>query len=210
MLPSAPGAWPRFVIAFSAASLLTLGCSSSSSKKETAEKPERSSTVAIVSGQAGGTFEDTFTVTAVVRAVDQKSRKVTLEGSDGKPATFTAPPEVRNLDQLKVGDKVKATIAQQVDVSVQDESPGAAAKYAEVAARAPRGAKPGALVAESFETVAKVTAIDRDNRTATLKFTDGDTMKIPVREDVQLERYDVGDYVVIRVTEQLTVLVEGR
>ena len=70
-------------------------------------------------------------------------------------------------------------------------------------------AKPGATLAQSYEVVAKVAAIDAGNHTADLTFTNGQTKTIPVRADVELSRYKVGDSVVIRVTESLSVLVKS-
>jgi hypothetical protein len=162
----------------------------------------------IVPGEAGGAFEDSFPAAATIAALDPRTRRVTLKGNDGSTAVFTAPPEVRNFDQLRVGDRVRATIAQQVAIRVQDAGkPGDT--YAEIASRAPKGAKPGGMVAESFQVVAEVVDIDAVNRRATLKFADGDTEAVPVRDDVELKRYKVGDHVVIRVTERLSVIVES-
>ncbi len=45
-------------------------------------------------------------VTATVEAVDLATRMVTLVGPDGKSFVVQAGEQVRNLDQVKVGDKV--------------------------------------------------------------------------------------------------------
>lgn len=172
-------------------------------------KPSRSASVTMVEGQAGGKYEDSFTVSTIVRAVDVRTRQVTLEGSDGAKVTFTAPPEVRNLDQLRVGDHVRATIAEEVEISVREDG-RASVTHTELSARAPKGAKPGAMAAERYEVVAEVTSIDPTKRRVRMKFVDGSTESVLVRDDVELNRYKVGDHVVIRVTDQLTVLVEDR
>ena len=49
------------------------------------------------------------TATAVVQAVDQKNRLLTLKGEDGKVFTIKVGNEVRNLAQVYAGDTVKAT-----------------------------------------------------------------------------------------------------
>jgi Cu/Ag efflux protein CusF len=198
-------------IASAASLFFAVSCSSSSKSPEKAQKPVapgRAASAGVVPGVAGGTYEDTFSAAAVVRGIDAKTRKVTLERADGTKAEFTAPPEVRNFDQLRVGDRVKATFTERIVIFVQ-ESGTASATYTEIEGRAPKGAKPGAMVAEAFEVVAEVTEIDAANRKATLKFADGSTETIPVREDVDLKKYKVGNHVVIRVTEQLSVLVEN-
>jgi Cu/Ag efflux protein CusF len=153
-------------------------------------------------------YEDSVTAYATVRGVDPATRKVTLETADGNRATFTAPPEVRNLDQLRSGDRVKATFTERLTVLVnQDATPGG--DYATASARTPKGAKPGAIVAESYEAVASVKSIDTAKRTATLEFADGKTIPVPVREDVDLTRYKAGDHVLIRVTDVLSVLTSS-
>jgi hypothetical protein len=158
-------------------------------------------------GVAGGVLDETFKASATVSAVDPTTRKITLTTDDGTQGSFTAPPEVRNFDQIHAGDKVNATVNQQVAIFV-DRDREASATHVSAAARAPKGAKPGALVAEAFEVVATVTSIDTASRRATLKFVDGQTKTVPVRKDVDLSRYKVGDSVVIQVMQQLTVLVD--
>ena len=200
-------------IAFSGLFFAAVSCSSDKPAESTgAAKPasgDRSSrTVAVIEGEAGGVVEDTFTASATVRGVDRETRKITLEGESGSMATFTAPAEMRNLDQLQVGDKVKAKIAQRVTVYVKDSgTPGHAQESALVTA--PKGAKPGAMYAESFEVTGTVKSIDSLNRLAKLEFADGDTYTVPVRKDVDLTKYKVGDRIVIRVTERLAVITES-
>jgi len=163
--------------------------------------------LSVTPGEAGGQIDAVIHASAVVTAIDPASRKITLKNEDGNEGTFTAPPEVKNFDQVKVGDHLTVAVHQQLAVLV---SRGAAtgASIASAQMTAPKGAKPGALVAQSYELVAKVTAIDTAKRTATLQFLDGETRVLPIREDVDLSKYKVGDSVVIRATEQLMMLVE--
>jgi Cu/Ag efflux protein CusF len=176
--------------------------------KEAAAADSGARTVAVVAGEAGGVVEETFTASATVRAVDNATRKVTLEAEDGEIATFTAPPEMRNLDQLHAGDRVKATGVSRLAIFVGRAGDRPDATHAAVLARAPKGAKPGAMVAETFEIVGKVRAIDTATRRATIAFPEGQVKTVPVRQDVDLARYKTGDNVVIRVTQQLNVLTE--
>ena len=121
---------------------------------------------------------------------------------------FTAGPEIQNFDQIHVGDKVNVTIAEKLVVFVRggdDADP--TVTHAAALATAPKGAKPGAIVAEGYEIVANVKAIDSDARTATLEFSEGQTRVVKIRKDVDLSKYKVGDNVVIRVTETIAVLV---
>jgi Cu/Ag efflux protein CusF len=196
--------------------LLGIAVSCASDKKEeskaadaskaSADRATGASGMTYTPGVAGGTLDETITGTATVAAIDKTSRKVTLTTQDGK-ASFTAPPEMQNFDQLKVGDKVTATLHEKLVIFV-DEGRDPAAVHAATLSRAPKGAKPGAIAAESFEVVSTVKSIDQKTRVATLQFVDGQTRAIKVRPDVDLSKYKVGDSVVIRITQQLTLLAE--
>ena len=158
-------------------------------------------------GEAGGVASRVIRASATVTEIDPKTRQITLSTDDGSRATFAAPPEMHNFDQLRVGDKVNATLKEQLLVAV---GPGTqpSGTYGAAVARAPKGARPGAMAAETFQAIATVKAIDSVKRTATLQFADGDTATVPVRKDVDLTKYKVGDSVLIRITQQLTVLTE--
>lgn len=168
----------------------------------------RSRMMDVEPGVAGGIVEDTATLSVKVVDVDRATRKVTLADDAGNRASFIAGSEIRNLDQLHPGDKVTATLKERLVVFVRPAGAGeeAGATYAAALAAAPKGAKPGALVAESYEVVATVSEIDAAKRIATLKFADGSTRPVQVRPDVDLARYKVGDNVIIRVTAALLVV----
>jgi hypothetical protein len=175
---------------------------------QTAQPPREEVSVSTRPGVAGGVYEQMITAQATVSAIDQSTRLVTLTGPDGGKFAFHADPQIKNLPQVRVGDKVTATFARRMVVVVRrdDASPAMAQTVAQ--ASADKGQKPGALAAEEITAVARVSAIDPKNRTADLVFTDGEVKSVPVRPDVDLSRYKVGDNVVIRVTTALMVLVE--
>ena len=57
----------------------------------------------------GMTFEENATTTATVRSIDTNQRELVLLRNDGSTVTYKAGPQVINFDQIKAGDKVKAT-----------------------------------------------------------------------------------------------------
>jgi hypothetical protein len=198
--------------------LLGMAASCTSDKKPEQASPDTrqassggsASAVTYTPGEAGLTAEGTVTGLATVKAIDPATRKVTLATEDGAQAPFTVPPEVRNFDQIHVGDRVNATVHEKLVVFVDRSGREPSVAHVAGLARAPEGAKPGAIVAEAFEVVATVTSIDTANRRATLRFADGQTKTIPVREDVDLTRYKVGDSVVMRISQHLALLVEAK
>jgi len=216
--PKNPLATHSLTLVFATAAITGLASCTSKDKAEPKEttppqqqtsssSASESTTGAYTPGEAGGVATRIIKASATVTAIDPKTRKITLSTDDGSRATFTAPPEMHNFDQLHVGDKVNASLKEQLLVAV---GPGTqpSGTYGAAVARAPKGARPGAIAAETFQVVGTVKTIDSVNRTATLQFADGDSVVVPVRKDVDLTRYKVGDSVVIRISQQLTVLTE--
>ena len=147
-------------------------------------------------------------LTATVTAIDKASRKVTLMGRDGIKQTVKVGPEAINFDQIHVGDQLKLTVAEELVVYVAGEGETPTDSDAQLVALAPKGAKPGGLMAATTKVTAKVTAIDAEHHKATLQFEDGTTRTVAVRPDVDLAKRKVGETVVIRKTEALAIAVE--
>ncbi len=169
---------------------------------------EEASAAAIQVGVPGGVFVNTVEVSARVTAIDKTNRKVTLLESDGDKFTVKVGPEAVNFDQVKVGDLVKATVTEELVVYLDEEGVSAPDGSEAMVALAPKGAQPGGLMAETTQVTGTVTAIDRANRTATLRFDDGSTETFPVRDDIDLSRRKIGEKVVFLVTEMIAISVE--
>jgi hypothetical protein len=76
-----------------------------------------------------------------------------------------------------------------------------------VVSLAPKGAKPGGVIAQTVQLTATVVAIDPLKRTATLRFEDGSSRTLPVRRDVDLGKRKVGEKVVLSTSEKVAVTV---
>jgi hypothetical protein len=192
----------RAGLALLPAALLALTSCSSNPKLES------NTAAAYQQGVPGGVYVETYKNTATVTAVDAATRHVTLVTQDGRKETFKAGPEVINFDQIHVGDQVKATLTEQVAVYMAKDNPPASDGQAALVALAPKGAKPGGLVANTVQVTAKVTAIDLKHHKATLEFPDGTKHTVAVRQDVDLTKRQVGEEVVLRCTEAVAISVE--
>jgi hypothetical protein len=164
--------------------LLTL--TSCSSTPQT-PPPVGSANITYTKGVPGGVLVQTVKITATVTAIDPAERKATLQGSGGNKFTVNMGPAAVNFDQIRVGDQITATVTQKAVVSLDDK---------EVA------------TAEGSQFTAKVIAINSEKRTATLRFEDGATETLPVRDDVDLSRHKVGEQVVFRVADMTAIWVE--
>jgi hypothetical protein len=172
--------------------------------------PQDSSAASVQPGVPGGVFVNTREVSARVTAIDYAKRTATLLDSDGKKFPVKVGPDAINFDQVKVGDLVKATLTEELVVYLAGGREPKRDAAAAVVVLAPKGAQPGGVVAETVRVTGTVIAIDRTNRTATLRFEDGSTKTFPVRPDVDLNQRRVGEKVTFRVTQMIALTVEKK
>lgn len=116
---------------------------------------ETGAAAVVAEGVPGGGVVATYELTATVAALDQASRKVTLVDAAGIKQTVKAGPEVINFAQIRVGDRLKITATEELVVYVAGAGETPANGGAQLVARAPKGAKPGALMAETTRVTAK-------------------------------------------------------
>lgn len=154
----------------------------------------------------GAAVIEVVTLTATVEKVDAASRMVTLKGPQGNLVTFKAGDAVKNLDQVKVGDKVVAKYLESVAMFVRKSSDPPSAGEIDAVGVAPKGAKPGVVMVQTEEVTAKVTAVDVKGRTVTLMGPEGKTKKIKVDKSVKnLDKLKKGDDITLRVTQALAI-----
>jgi hypothetical protein len=161
-----------------------------------------------VEGVPGGVIVHTEEVTAKVMEIDHAKRTVTLQSPDGETFAAKVGEGAVNFDQVAVGDMVNVTLTEELVVFLDEEGAAPVDSSSAALATAPKGAQPGGLVVASNQVTGTVTAIDLEQRTATLQFKDGSTKTLPVRDDIDLTLRKVGDQVVFRLTEKLAISVE--
>lgn len=151
---------------------------------------------------------DTVTATDTVTAIDYASRTITLQSPDGTTQAYRIGPEAANFNQVHVGDKVRATVAEPLAVGVRKAGTAPNAGEALAVALAPKGAKPGMFVTKTAEVNAKVVSIDRANRTMTLAEPNSLTRTIKLAPNVDVSNLKNGDDVVVRYTDAFALSVE--
>lgn len=164
---------------------------------------------ATVGDRPGVVFAERSTVAATVEEIDRQQRLVTLKGPQGRTVTLKASDQVRNFDQINVGDTVQAEYLDAVAIVVRPAGTPAATGEATAVGVAPPGGQPAATVVETRQITATVEAIDYDKRAVTLRGPRGDTRTVTVDPSVQrLREVKVGDQVVVRHTEALALVVK--
>jgi len=157
-------------------------------------------------GMAGAA--QTVKVTATITAIDKATRDVTLKGPEGNLATVTAGPEVKNFDNLKVGDQVDMQYIEALTLELKKGGGlvvGRTEKADAVGAK--KGETPGGAVGRQVTIVADVVATDPAKQTITLKGPQRTvTMRVPDPE--QFKRIAKGDQVEAKYTQAIAVAVD--
>ncbi len=155
----------------------------------------------------GGVVVEVVKWSGTVKAVDPQKKTVTIEGPGGKVATLNAK-NARNLDQVKVGDTVNVEFTEELALFVRKADAPPSAMEAQAVELAPKGQKPGGLVADTIQITANVDAIDAKTRTITLKGPEGNVRTFKVDKSVKnFAQIKKGDQVVLRYTEALAIAV---
>ena len=140
-----------------------------------------------------------------VTKVDPKARTVTVRGPRGNLHTLNVPKESQNLDQVKPGDRFKITYAEAAVLALT-KGGEPAASVEENVELAPKGAKPGGYKVRTIKMSAVVDAIDYKNRYVALRGPKGNTLALPVSDEVKnLESVKVGDKLSIVFTQGLAL-----
>jgi hypothetical protein len=99
-------------------------------------------------------------VVAVVESVDQRTREVVLRGPEGNRVTVTAGPEVRNLAQVRRGDRVVVTYGAALAVEMAPPGGGPPAEVAAGMARAEPGERPAGAEGLRVRARVRIEAVD--------------------------------------------------
>lgn len=151
----------------------------------------------------------TVEVVAQVEAIDKANRIVTVVGPQGNAVDIEAGDEVRNFDQIKVGDKVRVVYHESVAFYLAPPGSQPTANAAQVTGRAPKGEKPAGIVADTLNLSATVKAIDRKSRKLTLQLPDGRVVTTTVSPSVKaFDSVKVGDTIYAHMTRALAISVE--
>ena len=151
----------------------------------------------------------TITTAAVVTAINKETRVVTLQQDDGEEITFTASDEVRNLDQVSVGDILVAEYVETISIEVMaNEGMEAAAAGASAMARPEEGEMPGFAAMDATVVASTVEEINLEKNTFKLKEADGTINEYAARNPDNLRRAKVGDLVVTTVSTAVAIAVE--
>lgn len=186
--------------ALAGSTLLFHSCASVTAEQTTTARAEH--------GVPGGEVQQTTQVKATVTAINHATREVTFVTPHDEKLVIKAGPEVANFGQIRVGDQLNVTYVEEVVLRMAGSGEKVDEGSVVEGGRARLGARPGAAVGETTQVTATVAAIDSKRRKVTLRFNDGSSKKIQVRDDIDLSKHKVGEKVVIRYTEAFAIKVD--
>jgi Cu/Ag efflux protein CusF len=153
----------------------------------------------------------TVKMTATVVLVELGSRDLLLIDSQGKMHKVNVSDQARNLDQIKVGDKVTAEYTEAISLQIKKRgsADGPPASAQEALIRSPSGAKPGGAVGRKVTAFATVMTVDPAKQLVTLRGPLGNDYDVQVLDPAQLQALKKGDDVEVVYTEALAISVQS-
>lgn len=154
--------------------------------------------------------DDLVQMSATVAAVEPSAGLVSLRGPDGD-ATISVPPDVRNLAQVRVGDRVTVNYYNGIAAQINKHgtsNPGFQRVIAE--ASAPEGARPARAIGQTVATTVKIESVDTSFNTVTFRRADGFVRVLPVESPegrAYIRKLSPGDEVDVLYTEAVAVEV---
>lgn len=171
-------------------------------------QPGATAAAIVASAPGTGTVAMSVTATATVTAIDKATRQVSLKGPEGKVNTVTAGADVRNFDQIKVGDSVTVKYVEALTLTLKKGGKDLRAMTETPAAvRAPAGERPAGAVGRQVEVTANVIALDAKTQTVTLQGPK-QTVDLKVPDAGQFKLIKVGDQIQATFVEAVALAVE--
>jgi hypothetical protein len=172
-------------------------------------------TVLVFSGCAttskpGAVVVEQVTNTSTVMNIDSAKRIVTLKREDGSMQSYVLGDNVKNFDQIKVGDIVKSSVIESVAVFVRKSNEEPDATVSKSVSVAAKGEKPSVVMTDTFELIARVNSIDMDKGLITISTVTGETKTFPFDKSIgKFKNIKAGDDVILNISVAVMIAVEA-
>jgi hypothetical protein len=164
-------------------------------------------TVTAASAPGKGAIAETVKAEATITTIDKATRNITLKGPQGSEVTVKAGPEVKNFDQMKVGDQVAVEYVRALVLELK-KGGGLVVQRTDQAGAvgAKPGERPAGAVGMEVKVVADVIAVDPATQTVTLKGPK-QTVELKIPDAGQFKRIAKGDQVEATFAEAVAIAV---
>ncbi|MBS1221251.1 MAG: hypothetical protein H6R23_871 [Proteobacteria bacterium] len=198
----------RMLIAMSAVGLLlTTGCATAPDKPPV--KEEKSTAASQPAPTPDLSTRETITATATVQAIDLQTREVTLKDQKGQVFTVKVSDEVRNLPQVRVGDRVVVTYQQELAVYLTGKTGTGISRRTDTlsAGRAQPGQLPAGVVRDTARITANIISVNKQKRQVLVRGATR-TVLVKVPSDFDITRFKVGEEVEAEFVQELAITVK--
>jgi Cu/Ag efflux protein CusF len=198
----------RMLIAMSVVGLLlTAGCATAPDKPPV--KEEKSTAASQPAPTPDLSTRETITATATVQAIDLQTREVTLKDQKGQVFTVKVSDEVRNLPQVRVGDRVVVTYQQELAVYLTGRAGTGISTRTDTlsAGRAQPGQLPAGVVRDTARITANIISVNKQKRQVLVRGATR-TVLVKVPSDFDINRFKVGEEVEAEFVQELAITVK--
>jgi len=157
----------------------------------------------------GFSVSDTKIIITSVVSIEPKERVVVLKDKDGELYKVNVVEEIKDFDQIDVGDKVKLEYYQHFEVSLADpeEKIGVDVESSLSVSSSIHQLTTGKDI---YEDISVIEEIDIENRVVTLKSADGESLTLKVEDSVGgLEKLKVGDKIKSIYTRTIIISLQS-
>jgi Cu/Ag efflux protein CusF len=151
---------------------------------------------------AGGATITEINGTVVV--VNQETRQMTIRTPEGRFEVLDIPPEVKRIDQIKIGDKLQATQTEAVLVDIErGRNAGSIGSVEKTDVKPEPGTKPAGTITTKLKLFGKVLSVDRKTSHVTIQGPE-QTVTLLVKDKAILDQLKKGDGVIATYVRTLT------
>jgi len=174
-----------------------------------AQKPDAAGGTVVTSEPGKASIVRAAELSAQVVGIGKATRTITLKGPKGNVVDIVAGDEVKNFDQIKLGDFVVARYAEALTLELRKTKVKAGdVTVREEATQAKPGERPATAGTREVTAIADVIGVDPKKSTITLKGPRGNVVTLDVQNPDQFKVVKKGDQVEVTYTEALAVSVE--
>lgn len=169
--------------------------------------------ISMSAGSSSGVSTDQLTyMTAMVTAVDQKARTVTLKGPEGNEMTLGVGDDVKRLDEIKAGDLLDVGYLESVGLEFREateEEMKDPLKVTEEIEKAEKGDAPAGAKVITTRAVVTLEGMSRWMNTLTVRGPRGNYFIVDMGPDmVKWENLRIGQTMVGSYTEAVVMSID--
>lgn len=145
---------------------------------------------------------------ALVTGIDKTTRTVTLKRANGLSFDVICGDEVKNFDQIRLGDEVVIRYVQALTLEVKKNSGLRERVESTDSARAAAGEKPAGAIGRTVTILADVIEVNPKKKTITVKGPKGNIVELAVENPDHFKVVKKGDQIQADYVEAVAVSVE--